>query len=250
MNAFLLVIQLFTKIPVQREIRFDADQFRKGILFFPVVGLVIGILQAGVSAAAHMIFSKEISVLLSMTFVILLTGALHLDGLADTMDGILSARKREQMLSIMKDSRIGTHGVLALIFSLLLKYLFLMEVSEDMLLPVLVTLPVAGRTAMAVILWRSRYARKEGLGNLFIGKTLPKDSIYAGLTGAILVYLFTGVWGVFSLVLGLIVSLLFKRHLNALLGGLTGDTLGAVNELSELVYLPFIILLSQRGGLL
>jgi len=150
----------------------------------------------------------------------------------------------------MKDSRIGTHGVLALIISLFLKYSFLMEVSEDMLLPVLVTLPVAGRTAMAVILWRSKYARKEGLGNLFIGKTLPKDSIYAGLIGAILVYLFTGVWGVFSLVLGLIVSLLFKRHLNALLGGLTGDTLGAVNELSELVYLPFIILLSQRGGLL
>jgi len=250
MNAFLLVIQLFTKIPVQREIRFDADRFRKGILFFPVVGLVIGVLQAGVAAAAYMIFGKEISVLLSMTFVILLTGALHLDGLADTMDGILSARKREQMLLIMKDSRIGTHGVLALIISLFLKYSFLMEVSEDMLLPVLVTLPVAGRTAMAVILWRSKYARKEGLGNLFIGKTLPKDSIYAGLTGAILVYLFTGVWGVFSLVIGLIVSLLFKRHLNALLGGLTGDTLGAVNELSELVYLPFIILLSQRGGLL
>lgn len=250
MNAFLLVMQLFTKIPVHREIRFDEDQFRTGILFFPVVGLLIGLLQAGVAAAVYMVFSKEISVLLSMAFVILLTGALHLDGLADTMDGILSARRREQMLVIMKDSRIGTHGVLALIFSILLKYVFLMEVSEAMLLPVLVTLPVAGRTAMAVMLWGSEYARKEGLGNLFIGKTLPRDSIFAGLTGAVLVYVITGVWGVFSLVLVLIITLLFRRHLNAVLGGLTGDTLGAMNELSELVYIPFIIMLSRGGGLL
>lgn len=250
MNAFLLVISLFTKIPVRREIRFDIDQLRRSILFFPVAGLLIGVLQAAVAATSVHIFSKEIAVLLSMSFVILLTGALHLDGLADTMDGILSARRKEQMLLIMKDSRIGTHGVLALIFSILLKYLFLMEVSEAMILPVLVTLPVAGRTAMAVMLWGSSYARKEGLGNLFIGKTLPKDSIFAGLTGAILVYMFTGVWGVFSLVLALFVSLLFKRHLNALLGGLTGDTLGAMNELSELVYILFIILLCQGGGLL
>jgi len=250
MNAFLLVIQLFTKIPVHKEIRFDEEQFRKGVVFFPVAGFLIGGLQAGAAAAAHLIFSKEISILLSMGVVILLTGALHLDGLADTMDGILSARKREQMLTIMKDSRIGTHGVLALVLSILLKYLFLTEVDDALLLPVLVTLPIIGRTAMAMMLWGSRYARAEGLGNLFIGKTLPRDSFSAGLAGAILIYVFTGVYGILSLVLILGCSLLFRGHLYKVLGGLTGDTLGAINELVELSYIPLIILLSEGGALI
>jgi adenosylcobinamide-GDP ribazoletransferase len=250
MNAFLLVIQLFTKIPLSREIRFDEEQCRKGIVFFPVAGFVIGALQAAVAFMAAQVFSKEISIVAAMLFVVLLTGALHLDGLADTMDGILSARKREQMLLIMKDSRIGTHGVLALLLSLFLKYLFLMEMNDELLLPILMVLPIAGRTSMALMLWGSRYARTEGLGNLFIGRTLPKDSIFAVAAGAILIYAFTGVEGIFALVLVLISALIFRRYLRKLLGGLTGDTLGAINELSELLYLPFIILLTRGGSLL
>lgn len=250
MSVLLQVIALFTKIPIPERIGFDAERMRKGVRFFPVAGLLVGLLQAAVAVLAMRFFSREVAVALSMAFVIHLTGGLHHDGLADTMDGILSARRREEMLRIMKDSRIGTHGVLALILSLLLKFLFLLEVEESLLIQILVVLPVAGRTSMAVMLWGSRYAREEGFGNLFIGKTLPRDSIYAGTVGAILLYILTGLPGVSALVLILFMMLLFRGHLEKLLGGLTGDTLGAMNEMAELLFLPVFLLLPQGGGLL
>jgi len=150
----------------------------------------------------------------------------------------------------MKDSRIGTHGVLALILSLLLKFLFLLEVEKSLLIPILVVLPVVGKTSMAVMLWGSRYAREDGLGNLFIGKTMLRDSIYAGTAGTVLLYILTGLSGVSALLLVFLMMWLFRRHLEKLLGGLTGDTLGAMNEMAELLFLPLILVLPQGGGLL
>ena len=250
MSVFLQVISLFTKIPIPEGIRFDAERMRKGVRFFPLAGLLMGLLQAAVGVLAMRFFSREVAVALSMAFVIHLTGGLHLDGLADTMDGILSARRREEMLLIMKDSRIGTHGVLALILSLLLKFLFLLEVEKSLLIPILLVLPVVGKTSMAVMLWGSRYAREDGLGNLFIGKTMPRDSIYAGTAGAVLLYILTGLSGVSALHLVFLMMWLFRRHLEKLLGGLTGDTLGAMNEMAELLFLPLILLLPQGGRLL
>ncbi|MFH5835338.1 adenosylcobinamide-GDP ribazoletransferase [Proteiniclasticum sp. C24MP] len=249
MSVFLQLISLFTKIPIPERIGFDAERLRKGVRLFPLAGLLVGLLQAAVAVLALRFFSREVAVAVSMAFVIHLTGGLHLDGLADTMDGILSARRREQMLLIMKDSRIGTHGVLALILFLLLKFLFLLEVEKSLLIQILVVLPVVGRTSMAMMLWGSRYAREDGLGNLFIGKTLRRESIYAGAGGAMLLYALNGLSGVLALILVFLMMLLFRRHLEKLLGGLTGDTLGAMNEMAELLFLPLILLL-QGGGLL
>jgi len=249
MKNLLLMIQLFTKLPIKKEIKFDKDQFSRGIIFFPVIGLLIGTVACAVAYLSGLLFTREIAAVCMMASVILFTGALHLDGLADTMDGILSARKREQMLLIMKDSRIGTHGVLALLGVISMKYLFLLEVAPKSFLFVVLALPIVGRTTMGVLLWGTRYAREEGLGNLFIGKTRPRESIITGIIGALMVYATLGLSGIAAFCLVIMGVGLFRIRVERLLGGITGDVLGAMNELSELLFIPLFIIL-ERGGIL
>ena len=249
MKNLLLMIQLFTKFPIKKEIEFDQDEFSRGVIFFPVIGLLIGSVAYAVAYLTGLIFSREIAVLCMIVSVILFTGALHLDGLADTMDGILSARKREQMLIIMKDSRIGTHGVLALLGVISMKYLFLLEVAPKNFLSVVLALPIIGRTTMGILLWGTRYAREEGLGNLFIGKTSPRESIITGVIGFLMVGVILGLSGIAAFCLVIMVVGLFRIQVEGLLGGITGDVLGAMNELSELLFIPIFILI-ERGGIL
>ena len=245
----LLMIQLFTKFPIKKEIEFDQDEFSRGIIFFPVIGLLIGAVACIAAYLSGLFFTREIAAICMIASVALFTGALHLDGLADTMDGILSARNREQMLLIMKDSRIGTHGVLALLGVISMKYLFLLEVSSENFLSMVLALPIIGRTAMGILLWGTRYAREEGLGNLFIGTTRLKETIITGVIGFLLVYVILGLSGIAAFGLVIMLVYLFRIQVERLLGGITGDVLGAMNELSELLFIPIFILI-ERGGIL
>lgn len=246
MNTFLLMLQLFTKVPVKKEIDYDQKKFSRGVIFFPLIGLVIGIIVSLPTFAAERYFGREVSAVIMMISAAAVTGGLHLDGLADTMDGILSARKRDKMLLIMKDSRIGTHGVLALIFTIFVKYQFLLKIEDRLFMFMVIALPVAGRSAIGLMLLRSRYAREDGLGNLFIGKTEDFLSLASGVFGMLIIYGFLGINGIAAFAITLLFIALFRRRLDQILGGLTGDTLGAINEMAELVYIPLYILI-ERG---
>lgn len=250
MNNFLLMIQLFTKFPIRKEIDFHQETFSKGVVYFPFIGLLIGGVAAAAAYLLNLAFNVETAALGMMFTVMALTGALHLDGLADTMDGILSARKREQMLVIMKDSRIGTHGVLALVMTLALKYVFLLQVDPQVFLFMVLALPIVGRSTMGILLVGTRYAREEGLGNLFIGKTRPVDSLIIGSLGLLLIFAVLGLKGILAFILVVASMRLFRYHVERLLGGLTGDVLGAVNELSELLFIPLYLLMEKGGSLL
>lgn len=250
MNNFLLMIQLFTKFPIKKEIEFHREEFSRGVVFFPLIGLLIGAVTASGVYILRSVFTIETAAFGMIILATGLTGALHLDGLADTMDGILSARKREQMLLIMKDSRIGTHGVVALVMTIFLKYIFLLQVKPQIFIFMVAVLPVVGRTSMGVLLWGTRYAREEGLGDLFIGKTRPWDSVLTGIIGIIMVYVLTGYKGVLSFFLVLILMKVFRSNVERLLGGLTGDVLGAINELSELLFIPLYLLVVKGVGFL
>lgn len=246
MKLFLLMIQLFTKVPISKEIPFDQKKLSRGILFFPLIGLLIGLIVVLPTYGALLLFGRGVSVVIMIISSAALTGALHLDGLADTMDGILSARNREKMLIIMKDSRIGTHGVLALVFMIFLKYQFLMLIEENLYLLMVVAIPVAGRAAVGVMLLKSHYAREEGLGNLFIGKTGVSESLAAGILGTLILFALLGSKGAIAFFSTLMLTALFRIRVEKILGGLTGDTLGAINEVSELIFIPIYILI-ERG---
>ncbi|SVM35200.1 cobalamin synthase [Klebsiella pneumoniae] len=169
-----------------------------------------------------------LAALLGVLALALLTGGFHLDGLADTCDGIFSARRRERMLEIMRDSRLGTHGGLALIFVLMAKVLVVSALAAACAI---------GRGMAVLLMYRQRYAREEGLGNLFIGKiTLRQSLITMGIALA-LATLLLGVNGLRAALITLVLVWALGQALKRTLGGQTGDTLGAAIELGEVIFL-------------
>ena len=186
------------------------------------------------------VIGEELGMLGCVLTLALLTGGFHLDGLADTCDGIFSARRRERMLEIMRDSRLGTHGGLALIFVLLAKVLVVSELAlrGTPMLAALAAACVAGRGTAVLLMYRHRYAREEGLGNVFIGKVTGRQTcVTLGLAAILAAVLLPGMRGVAALVVTMVAIFILGQLLKRTLGGQTGDTLGAAIELGELIFL-------------
>lgn len=244
MKSLILMLQFFTRLPLPFEIQADAEDFNKGFIWFTAVGLVIG----GLLAILCIVLSPYVGTLLLAVILVLaevlLTGGLHLDGLSDTFDGLYSNRDKERVLEIMKDSRIGANGALAMMSWLLLKIALLNElfqltaVHAPKTTPwlVLILMPVAAKSALALSCYLGPYARKEGMGHLFIGKVsviqLFPVLTLAAILHALLVPASLAVWAGI-----LLLTLVYTRHVRKRIDGLTGDTLGAWHELSELFYL-------------
>jgi len=243
-KSLILMLQFFTRLPLPFEIQADAEDFNKGFIWFTAVGLVIG----GLLALLYIVMSPFVGTLLLAVILVLaevlLTGGLHLDGLSDTFDGLYSNRDKERVLEIMKDSRIGANGALAMMSWLLLKIALLNElfqltaVHAPKTTPwlVLILMPVAAKSALALSCYLGPYARKEGMGHLFIGKVsviqLFPVLALAAILHTLLVPASLAVWAGI-----LLLTLVYTRHVRKRIDGLTGDTLGAWHELSELFYL-------------
>ena len=181
-----------------------------------------------------------LAALFTVLALALMTGGFHLDGLADTCDGVFSARSRERMLEIMRDSRLGTHGGLALIFVLLAKVLVVSELAlrGTPMLAALAAACAVGRGTAVLLMYRHRYAREEGLGNVFIGHVTGTQTCFTlGLAAILAAVLLPGMQGVAALVVTMVAIFLLGQLLKRTLGGQTGDTLGAAIELGELIFL-------------
>ncbi|MET1621707.1 adenosylcobinamide-GDP ribazoletransferase [Yersinia enterocolitica] len=238
LRLFLATLQFMTRIPVPERWTqgLALDNYERGIIGFPFIGLIVGVVftllapWCGVPLAA-----------LGYVLVLaLVTGAFHLDGLADTCDGVFSARKREKMLEIMRDSRLGTNGGLALIFIVVAKVLVVSELAlrDAPMLLMLTAASVAGRTVIVLLMYRQRYAREgNGLGNIYIGKVTGKQTLITLAGGAILSLLLGQGAALLALVISMVVVALLATYLHRRLDGQTGDTLGAAAEVGELVFL-------------
>jgi len=243
MKIFILMIQFFTRIPINKELDIKREDFSKGIIYFPLVGLLVGCVNALVYFTTSKVLGGWIPLIALLISNIFVTGALHMDGLADTCDGLFSARKKDKMLEIMRDSRIGTNGAIALFVSLLLKVALLDITPRLIILPTIIMIPVVSRGVMAIILFSSKYAREEGLGDLFIGKTTFLNTTIAAVITVILVYIFTGQTGLVSLVISIAIAYGVRAMFNKAIGGLTGDLLGAINEIVELLFSLLVVIL-------
>ncbi len=218
------------------------DGLKRATAFFPVVGAIIG----GGAAAATYGLDRVLSPLPASVLVVLLlvaaSAGLHLDGLADTADGLLSARSRERMLEIMRDSRIGTMGVVAVVGVLLLKVGLLSVSAGDLRWRAVLLAPVLGRSVVLLVMAWFPYARTGGgLATVFIagGRRTRLWTVWP------LVCMFVPAWFVLSY-RGLVtagaaigLTLLLALHVRRRLGGYTGDTLGATSEAIEV--LPFLV---------
>lgn len=244
MKTFFLMLQFFTRIPIPVEIAVNPEDFPRGVRYFPLVGLVIGILDALCFWLCALGLEKTIAVILTLLFNALITGALHLDGLADTCDGIFSARSKEKMLEIMKDSWLGTNGAIAIFFDLALKAALLYQLNEVSIIRALIVIPVISRTTMAFLMIVCSPARPEGgLGNLFIGKLKPEDILIASVLCLIIAVSVISVHVLPVIAFNLLGFIWYRRLVTAKIRGMTGDTLGAMNEVSEVITLLGLVLL-------
>lgn len=238
MKPLFLMIQFLTRIPIPVTIPCEAEDFAKGPPWFPMVGWVIGGILAGAALLLNPLGEPWMTAILLVILEALVTGGLHLDGLADSFDGLYSNRDRERILEIMKDSRIGSNGVLALMGLLGLKFVVLASIPAVHLPLAVLVMPAAARMNMTIASFLSRPARPQGMGNLFIGKVKPVGLLMA----AVILFVplgFLGLlqngaaWGTF------LVGFLFIRQAEKILGGITGDILGALCEISGASFLLF-----------
>ncbi|HHU52072.1 MAG TPA: adenosylcobinamide-GDP ribazoletransferase [Firmicutes bacterium] len=238
MKKFFLILQFLTRIPIPVDIEVNPEDFPRGVRYFPLVGLVIGVLDALCFRLCAAGLEEMMAVILTLLFNTLITGALHLDGLADTCDGIFSARSKEKMLEIMKDSRLGTNGAIAIFFDLALKAALLHQLNAVSIIPALIVTPVISRTTMTFLMILSPPARPEGgLGNLFVGKLRPGDLLFASVLCLIIAVSVISVHVIPVIALNLLGFIGYRRLVTAKIQGMTGDTLGAMNEVSEILTL-------------
>ncbi len=234
MHSFALALQFLTRLPVPFNLDANDQQLGRSVLFYPVVGLLIGLLLIISSIGLSGVHSF-LQAALILTFWILLSGGLHLDGLADCADAWVGGLgDRQRTLDIMKDPAAGPAAVVFLVLIILLKWTALQIVLTSHQWQALLVAPLLGRTILLVLMLTSPYVRTQGLGEKLI-RYLPavpaRQIIAVVLAGCILL---SGLLPVISVVL-----LITGIHYIALqrLGGFTGDVYGAAVELTEVVVL-------------
>jgi len=234
--GFLAALRFLTIVPLTWRCAQDGRFFGAALVWFPVIGLLIGLAVAALTSCLTPFFPPQVVAVAAIVLLAAASGCLHLDGLADSGDGLLSARSRERILEIMRDSRIGAMGVIALIVVLLGKYAALSSLDLSVLPATLVAMPVAGRCAILLTMAFLPYAREgEGLGRLFYSSSTRLSALWA-LVFLAVVLGFGGERMVLAVLAAVFVTVLFfSLWCRSKIGGATGDTLGAVCELTEMM---------------
>jgi adenosylcobinamide-GDP ribazoletransferase len=230
-RAFFAALQFLTLCPCPTRLDYaDADLGRSAI-FFPVIGLVLGSLLVVVNFLLAPFASAALLSVILVTLLAFLTRGLHLDGVGDTFDGLGAGGDRDRILSVMDDSHTGVFGLTAVVLVLLLKIHALESIDADRGRTLLVAL-ILGRWAMLLLAYRST-AAKDGLGSRLIGHLKTKYFLIATLLTLVLV---AAIWrrnGIVMMAWVAIFTTASKIYFHRRLGGVTGDTCGAVGELSE-----------------
>jgi len=226
----LAALSFLTVLPVPSVAQTRDGVFGRAVAYFPLVGTLLGGLVAGSDAACGLVLPRPVVTVLDLVVFALLTGGLHLDGLLDSCDGLLGGRDRERRLAIMRDSRVGSFGALGGALILLLEFAALATLTGAARVEALVLAPTLARWAMTLDVWTFPYARAEGRGTAFKARLsrrhLVMATAWAGLVTAGLAprapWLLPAA-GLLALAIG--------RGIHGRLGGLTGDSYGAVSEL-------------------
>ena len=243
--TLLLAVQFLTRLPVSTGDAFSPERLSASVRHYPLVGILIGAIAAGAFAGAQLIFPHLVAVILSTTLILLLTGAFHEDGLADTFDGVGGGLTVERSLEIMKDSRIGTYGTLAVFAVLAIKVASLSALAPPAVIVSLIAGHGLSRWSSVVVIATSSYVRESGTGKPTAEGIGGGPMVYASVTAlaciALIAFLLTPASAIFAAV-GLVsghvaMRLVFERKI----GGYTGDCLGATQQASEIgVYLGIL----------
>jgi adenosylcobinamide-GDP ribazoletransferase len=233
-RAAAAALTFLTRVPIGRGVALDGADVARGALLFPLVGAGVGAAAGGVAALAHLALSPFLSAGLGVAAAVVLTGAMHVDALADTLDAA-GARTRERALEIMRDSRIGSFGAAAIVLDLTIKVAAVAELlTKGGAVAALVAAGALSRGASPVLAAFLPYPRVEGgPGSVLTGRVSPAAAGLGAVVAAAIAILALGLDGIIvaaavaasTAVLGLV----YRRRL----GGATGDALGATTELGE-----------------
>jgi adenosylcobinamide-GDP ribazoletransferase len=246
LRRLILAIIFLTRLPLPTPRNVDVEEIGRSTPFFPIVGLIIGLMLIGIDwLASHLWLPVGANAIVFVSLIII-TGGLHFDGLMDTCDGIFSGRDRERMLEIMRDSRVGAFGVLGAICIALLKFSFLNALPVQIRWQTLLLFPVLGRWSMVWGITLFPYARmSSGLGRPFTDYAEKQYLLWASLpvlATAIILFLWNGF---LLLIITGLSALLLGKWISLRIGGLTGDNYGAICEITETLSLITICALSS-----
>ncbi|KZL93475.1 adenosylcobinamide-GDP ribazoletransferase [Clostridium magnum] len=241
----LLFIQFFTRIPINLSLPCESKNFRRGSVFLPIVGLIIGGIQWGAYKLFIQILPLEPTVVIVLLIGVLLTGGLHIDGLGDTCDGFFAFKGSDRIIEIMKDSRIGTYSCIATIFDFLFKYTLIVAIAPKFSIAIIVA-PMISRFTTVFLSAMGNTAKNTGTGNLFIGNIGKMQLVITVLiTTGILILVMNPKYVIILLVSGIILSVVLNEFCKSKIGGITGDILGANNELVEILTLILIAIIMK-----
>lgn len=244
-KRILVTIQFLTVFPLSLKGPIEPKELGKSMAYFPLAGMFIGL---GLFCLYTML-TEFLSNLLTAVIVVgtwaWFTGGIHLDGFVDTSDGLGSGKDKEGILSVMKDTHCGAKGVVALVFLIILKIVLLKDISCSMMFPCLILTPVFSRWAMVCAASYCDYARKTAsFGRAFVENTGIKEWLISSIILLIIGFVLMQLKFFIVMAAGLAITILFIIYFRKKIGGVTGDVLGALNEVVEVSSLSIFLLLS------
>jgi adenosylcobinamide-GDP ribazoletransferase len=258
LTLFLVATQFLTRLPTPPVAGFQPSWLGRSLRYFPLVGGFVGLVNVAVWELGVRVFPVGVAVGLMLAVSLLVTGAFHEDGFADSCDGFGGARTRDRVLAIMKDSRIGAFGAIGIFMLLGLKWLTITNLPAASVPLVIVSAHIVSRWSAIGLVWRLRYARDDDAGksHAFDAGLTTGEWLAAGALGALFIALvcrFTGISHTeliavsAAVAAAMAITVAFGVYVHARIGGYTGDCLGATQQLSELAFMLVALAVLPRA---
>lgn len=235
-NLLRLAFQFYSRIPMGKT-EYSEENLTKAFRYFPLVGAVVGFAGGLTIYAASFIFPISVSTILGLIVMILTTGGLHEDGVADFFDGFGGGHSKERILEIMKDSYMGAYGAISLIILFLLKFTLYTSIDPFEIVAVIVAAHTSSRFMSIVMINTSTYARKENSKSMHTSRRNDWQTIAVALIFAIIPFIFLR-WQIDLAAVGgyIIIYWGVKSYIGRKIGGFTGDVLGALQQFCEIAF--------------
>jgi adenosylcobinamide-GDP ribazoletransferase len=243
--GFFTALRFLTVIPLPRRSEIGPEEVGRSIVYFPLVGLIIGLLLVFLNWLLGLALPASLTRVLLVVALAAVTGGLHLDGLADAFDGLAVQGTAEERWEAMRDSRSGAFGVISVSCLLIVKFVALNSVPSSVLLPALVVMPVVSRWVMVYAIFAFPYARPTGLGKLFKQGVSRSRFVVATIIALAAVLLLGQLAGLGIMVGGWLTAMAMAYYFKGKFSGLTGDTYGALNEITEVAALVLVCMFTR-----
>lgn len=245
LNIFFAALSFLTRLPVYKFTNYSEESLNKSSKYFPLIGVFIGFVAVIIYYCSALIFPISISILLSMISTIMLTGALHEDGFTDVCDAFGATNNKDKILEIMKDSRIGAYGVIGILFISLLKYFCLFEIPTKIFADVIIAGITISRFCAVSAMSSYKYARSNSAESksFCIAKKLNNSEYLFATLILLIPFIFMNPVCIMAIPSVILLKELVMTYFNNKIGGYTGDCMGFLIILSEVVFYMSVLVL-------